>query len=157
MNFLEVVQTTICLCFPVLTRNISVLYFKKRIQARAIFLPRYNVWVTQCTLKWYFASLSLLLIPKELTRYQPITTDPSVTVNHYRHRGLEVSLERSGVLLAASCATCFSFSSIQLETLGGACHQDKNPSSCSDSIGMQCCRANGSLSTQQKTTQRTSQ
>lgn len=26
---------------------------------------------------------------KELTRYQPITTDPSVTVNHYRHRGLE--------------------------------------------------------------------
>ncbi|CAN7985282.1 unnamed protein product [Ixodes hexagonus] len=26
---------------------------------------------------------------KELTKYQPITTDPKVTVNHYRQRGLE--------------------------------------------------------------------
>lgn len=28
---------------------------------------------------------------KELVKYQPISPDPSVTINQYRHRGIEVS------------------------------------------------------------------
>lgn len=31
------------------------------------------------------------LFAKELVKYQPISPDPSVTVNQYRQRGIEVS------------------------------------------------------------------